>query len=117
MPANTGRTVTIFNRNQTELMKRALGISAAILFLVARDIAGKRRYFQSHPPTYERLLNVLSGIEMDDDSLVYGGTFVILDILLTAAGKTSSLDRDKASLRDLCFEACMVLREEDVVAP
>lgn len=101
--------------NAQELTKRTLGIAAAVLLLIARDIRENRQVFTTHPPSYERLLNVLTVAELDVNHITYAAAFVILDLHLTSADLATQLDRNQESFFDLCFEACNILRSRSVV--
>ena len=96
--------------NEKELIKRTLGISAAVLLLIAMEIKENRQVFTTHPPSYERLLNVLSVAKLDATHITYAVVFVILDLHLTSANLTTQLNRDHDNFFDLCFEACQILR-------
>jgi hypothetical protein len=92
-----------------ELFKRAIGISTAILFLIALDLHLSRRTLTTHPPSWERLLDALDIACLADDHRVYAFTFVMLDIHLAAHGITGNNDRS-GTFRDMCVGACMLLR-------
>lgn len=109
------RKVCTASATPEERTKRTLGIAAAVLLLIARDIRGHRRVFSTHPPTYERLLNTLAVAGLDQDHPTYAVAFVILDIILTEGNLGDRVDRSCKPFSDLCFEACMVLRELSVV--
>ena len=96
--------------NDNELFKRAMGIATAILFLIAMDLRLNRHTLTTHPPSWERLLDALDIACPSSDHRIFAFTFVMLDIHLATHGISGNIDRS-GTFRDMCVEACMLLRD------
>lgn len=95
-------------RERGPLHKRALGIVAANLTLLAYDLEKGRIRFLTHPPSFERLIDNLDAVGLGEDESIYAFAFVLLDVLLAQAGL--EIDVDRASpYRDMCVSACLAL--------
>lgn len=92
------------------LHKRAMGVGAAIVFLLALDLQVGRLSTTTHPPSFERLMNNLDAVRLDEDQMIYAFAFVLVDIHVAEHGiADGDIDRD-GTFRDMCVSVCMLLR-------
>lgn len=73
------------NDNQ-RLHKRAMGVGAAIVFLLALDLQVGRFSTTTHPPSFERLMSNLDLAGLDEDQMIYAFAFVLIDIHVAEHG-------------------------------
>lgn len=92
----------------SELLKRALGIAAAILVLVACDLQTAHFSSITHPPSFERLMFSLDHTGLAEDSKVYAFAYVQIQIHLAKAGV--QFHQSEGSFREMCREGCLEIR-------
>lgn len=97
-------------REPGPLFKRGMGITCAILHLLAYDLEHGRVTFTSHPPTYERLVASLDRLGFESSHKLYAFAFVLLEILLAQHGVEVETDR-QASFHEMLASACLRVRE------
>lgn len=109
--ADKSATITICagEADNQRLHKRAMGVCAAIVFLLALDLQAGRTTTTTHPPSFERLLNNLDLTGLDEDQMIYDFAFVLVDIHVAERGINGDIDRN-GTFRDMCVSACMLLR-------
>ena len=103
------RTICAGEADNQRLHKRAMGVGAAIVFLLALDLQAGRTTTTTHPLSFERLLNNLDLTGLDEDQMIYDFAFVLVDIHIAEKGINEDIDRNGKS-RDMCVSACMLLR-------
>lgn len=91
------------------LHKRAMGVGAAIVFLLALDLQVGRMTATTHPPSFERLINNLDITGLGEDEMIYAFAFVLVDIHIAEHDIAEDINRD-GTFRDMCVSACMLLR-------
>ena len=91
------------------LFKRAMGVTCALLHLLAYDLEHARVTFTTHPPTYERLAANLDRMGFEPSHKVYAFAFVLLEILLAQHGVEVEANR-QAPFHEMLASACLRVR-------
>jgi len=89
--------------------KRALGVSCAILHLLAYDLERRRAMSTTHPPTFERLIENINRMGFPETHKIYAFAFALLEILLAQCKVQIKIDRT-ASFHDKLVSACLAVR-------
>lgn len=94
------------------LFKRGMGVTCALLHLLAYDLEHGRVTFTTHPPTYERLAANLDRLGFEPSHKVYAFAFVLLEILLAQHGVKVETDK-QATFHEMLASACLKVRSLD----
>ena len=103
------RLICAGEADNQRLHKRAMGVGAAVVFLLALDLQAGRTTTTTHPPSFERLLNNLDLTGLHENQMIYAFAFVLVDIHVAEQGIGEDIDRN-GTFRDMCVSACMLLR-------
>lgn len=90
------------------LRKCAMGIVAAVLFLLAHELESGRSS-SSHPQPFERLIWNLDTTGLEENDMVYSFAFKLVEIHLLQSALPHEIDR-AGSYRDMLVSACLALR-------
>lgn len=104
------RSVCGTTEESQPLQKRAMGIVAALLLLIAYDLEVPRAQSSTHPPPFERLILNLDATNLGENEMVYGFAFKLVEIHLLQSRVPYEINRT-GTFREMFVSACLALRK------